>query len=301
MVTRLLEQFGPSVTPRAVRIIITVTSILSIFAALADGLLHHLGLPGLEGLLTLTMWGITHGLIWQPFTYFFISPTYGAGVSFGMIISLLFQMYILWIAGTALVERVGEKPFLRLYLLSGVLAGLTALAMMTLTGTQVPIAGAWPSILAVLIVWAMLYPDTQILLFLTIPVKTMWLIFGYLGIVLLVDLSQLNFVDLSMNIVSAGTAYLYATAAWGMSSPFTWSRPLDDKLNGFGETLRTRFSRHHSSSSSKIVYLWGKEPPQSDEDFLEAMLTKISQHGERSLSWRERRRLHRISRSKRKQ
>ncbi len=296
MRSSLLEQFGPTLTPKTIRILIIITAVTSLTAALLDRVFRHLtGLPGLEGLLSLSYWGVTHGLIWQPLTYFFITPTFGLGVTFGLILTVIFEMYLLWIAGTAVLERVGERPFLHLYLTSGIVTGVAVLFLMAITEVHIPLAGATAPILAVLVVWAMLYPDMQMLLFLTIPVKVRWLIFGYLAIVLFVALAQLDVFNLVFNLAAAGTGYLYATIAWELNSPFAFSQHLDAKLNQLGTKLRAR-----QRSSSKIVDLWGRAPAQNDDDFLEAMLTKISAQGEKSLTWRERRRLARISKSKKR-
>ncbi len=296
---RLLEDFGPRYTPKAVSMLITVTSLISLFSALGDGLLRHLsGLPGIETFLSLSLWGIHQGFFWQPLTYLLMVPNHELGVTFGMILSLLFQMYLLWIAGTALCERTGPSPFLRLYLISGLLAGLAALVVMATTGYVGAIAGPWPALLAILVAWAMLYPDTQMLLFLTIPVKTMWMIFGYLAIILLIDLSQSSWVDLTINVVAAGTAYLYAIVAWGFTSPFSLTHSFDRRLHQLGNSIHSRFFER--DTSSKIVHLFGKKDAQDDDEFLEEMLTKISDKGENSLSWRERRRLNKISKTRRK-
>lgn len=295
MRTELLQQWGPSYTPKVIRFLITITAVTSLSAALLDKLLRHLtGLPGLEGILSLSYWGISHGLLWQPVTYLFVTPTFGLGVTLGLIMTLLFQMYLLWIAGTAVLERVGPSPFLRLYLASGILTGLAVLLVMVLTETHLPLAGPSAPILAVLVVWAMLYPDMQLLLFLTIPAKIRYLVFGYLAIVLFIDLAQLNLIDLTLNLVAGGTGYLYGTVAWELQSPFAFSQRLDAKLNELGLCLRSR----RSSSSSKIVNIWGQAPKETDDEFLDAMLTKISAQGERSLSWQEKRRLSRISKNK---
>ena len=300
----LLEQsFGPSSTPKVVQLIIGITTLTTLILALTEGLISYLtGFPGLASFLCLSYQGVTSGFLWQPLTYFFIYPTFGSGLTLSLIITLAFQMYLLWITGSALVERLGTHAFTTLYFAAGLLSGLVAIAAMGLSGTHTVIWGVTAPLLSILIVWTMLYPDTELMLLLTFPVKAAWLIFGYLVAILLIALSHLDIVTICFYLTSTVVGYLYATMRWGLQSPFPATHRVDDKLNRCGEWLVHRWERVRYSSS-KIVPLHPEPEDRAsdDEEFLDTMLTKISKYGEDSLSWRERHRLNRISKTKDRQ
>lgn len=288
---RLQESIGPFSTPQVIKALILITTLTTIIVALTDGLMQSLlGVP-LDSLLSLSYWGVTHGLLWQLVTYIFLYNSLGYGITLSLIISVLFQMYLLWVIGSALVERYGTRHFLQLYLGSAVIAAMMALLVMSMTGYYTVIGGATGPILAMLIAWSMLNPESEFLLFLTIPVKAKWLIYGYLAMVFLVDLSQGDLVDMVYIFTSAIVGYLYGLWAWELSSPFEPLLPLDHNLLSFKKIFVTQ-----RSYDGKIIPLDQRQA--DDEQFLDDMLTKVSAQGEKSLSWRERRRLSKISKSK---
>ncbi|MDP1835960.1 MAG: rhomboid family intramembrane serine protease [Chlamydiales bacterium] len=288
---RLQESIGPSSTPQVIKVLILITTLTTIIVALTDSLVHSLlGVP-LDTLLSLSYWGITHGMLWQLVSYSFLYNSFGYGITLSLIISVLFQMYLLWVIGSALVERYGTRHFLQLYLGTAVVSALTALLVMMATGYYTIIGGATGPILAMLFAWSMLNHETEFLLFLTIPVKAKWLIYGYLAMIFLVDLSQGDLVNMAYIFSSAIVGYLYGLWAWELSSPFEPLLPLDNSLLALKNLFVTQ-----RSYDGKIIPLDQRQA--EDEQFLDDMLTKISAKGESSLSWRERRRLSKISKYK---
>ena len=69
---------------------------------------------GLENLLALSLDGVRHGFLWQPFTYMFIH---------GGIWHLAFNMFTLYFLGPETERAMGSKHFLAMYLICGLLAG----------------------------------------------------------------------------------------------------------------------------------------------------------------------------------
>ncbi len=297
-------QLGPSFTPKIVRTLILITALATLISALTEAMIGKLlGIPGLQWWLSLSLEGLGHGLVWQPLTHFFIQPAPWGGLSLGLVIQLLFYMYLLWVLGSAIVQRVGNMPFLRLYLISGFIAGMAAIMVMLLTGTHARIAGSAPAIYAVLVVWSMFNPEAELLLFLTFRVPGKWLVFGYLGALALIQTAQLDLINLAITLGGTGSGYLYATLAWGGCSPFPLTHSLDHRLNHIGQNLHGRLVKIFSSGSfqSKVVdFKTGKPVDKSADDdaFIDAMLAKISRSGEDSLTWRERRRLNKASKRK---
>jgi hypothetical protein len=211
-------------------------------------------------------------------------------------------MYILWILGSAILDAVGTKSFLRLYFFSGIGAGILALATMYLTRRYSIVAGPFPSILATITVWSMLNPDANVLLFFLFPIRAKWLFAGILGSILLVNISQGDIVSLVLYFSGALLGYLYAVLAWDLKSPFAWTHRFDRFLASCAEKMRTGTAKAQEiGRQAKILDIQTGKPIQDDESFVDAMLTKIAKKGEKSLTWRERHRLNSISARKRDQ
>lgn len=100
--------------------------------------------------------------LWQIFTYAFLH---------GGIIHLLFNLFTLWMFGCDVERVLGGKKFILFYLISGVGAGLCHLLFNA--HSPVPVIGASGAIYALLVAFALLFPDRVItlLLFLVLPVQ----------------------------------------------------------------------------------------------------------------------------------
>lgn len=278
---------GPEETPSAIKQMILATVSIAILAALTEPLFTQIfGIPGLQTLLSLSWFGIRHYFLWQPLSYLFVQANGSSGITFPFLIGLAFNMYILWIMGTAVLGVVGTKPFLRLYFFSGIGAGLLALFVMYLTGRYGILAGPLPSILAIMTVWTMLNAEASLLLYFLFPIKAKWLLAGVLGGILLVNISQGDWISLVLYFSGALLGYLYGVVAWGLTSPFAWTHGFDRLLGSW------------KSKKTKIIDIRTVMPIEDDERFVDAMLTKIAKKGEKSLTWRERRRLNSISQRK---
>lgn len=303
-----LSNWGPSTTPSTIKQLTLATCIIAILSAAIQTLFDQFGLtPGPQDLLSLSWRCVAKGYVWQPLTYLFIQESMPNGLTFFYLLSLFFSLYMLWILGTSIIEMVGKGPFLQLYFGSGIMAGLIALALMPLTGDYTRLAGNAPSLLALLIVWSMAFSEAEVMLFFLIPIKAKWLVAGVIGAILLVTLSHLDFSSLFLYLSSILIGYGYATIAWGWHSPFPQTEPLDCWLASFGMRLRQKapkWKHTHSSKTStsnekeKIIDMHTGKSLSDDDAFVDAMLAKISKHGESCLSWHERRRLQQISERK---
>jgi membrane associated rhomboid family serine protease len=105
---------------------------------------------------------ILSGEIWRLVSWFFVQ-----GDPFG----LLFVALMLWWLGPQLVYAWGEKRFVLRLLGITVGASLvtTALAVVW-PEARAPHLGAWPTINALIVSWALLYPDRQVNLWGILPV-----------------------------------------------------------------------------------------------------------------------------------
>ncbi len=271
-------RLGPSSTPKPLKFLILSTLIISILAALGDHFFPYtLGWTSPQQLLSLSLWGDHHFFIWQFLTYLFVHPLTN-GISFSFLISLAFNTYLLWTIGATLIERRGLVHFLLLYFLSGLAAALAVFGLQILTQTPLPLAGNLTSIYALLIGWIYLFPEARLFLLLAVPVKAKWLILTVLGANLLIDLTIGNWIYSCAYASAALFSYFYCLLFWRYRKPKDASTYARAKVYDF--------------KTGKAIL--------KDEEFLEAMLTKISMNGKESLSWSERWRLRRISKKRKK-
>lgn len=300
-------QFGPEFTSPTIKNLIVYTCAISIVSSLINAVFTQLfGVSGPEDWLSLSWHGLTNYYIWQPFTSLFVHYSAGHGITFSSLITLLFQMYLLYIIGSQVLERVGRKPFLRLYLISGIIAGLASLILLRMIGHYDVLSGPSSALLAVFTVWALMYPEAELLLFFLIPVKAKWLITGMLGILLLISFSTLDFASFTMYFFGAVTGYLYGLIAWGLHMPYKGFANFEALVSKGSDKIRNLYmpkskkeKRGEQMPKSKIYDISTGKPMMDDDSFIDTMLEKISKHGRQSLTWEERKRMDEISEKKR--
>ena len=112
---------------------------------------------------------LLQGQVWRVISFIFI-PFSG-----GSILSVVLGIYFTWFIGTALEREWGDFRY-TVYLLSGVLG--TVLGCL-LTGVT---ASTYCLSLSLLLAFAMLYPEVQLLLFFVIPIRVKY--FGVFAAVL---------------------------------------------------------------------------------------------------------------------
>lgn len=103
-----------------------------------------------------------NGAVWQLLTYAFLH---------GGFFHLLFNLFTLWVFGGDVERLLGPRRFLGYYLFSAVGAALFHLIFYP--GSMVPVIGASGAIYAVLVAFALFFPDRVItlLLFFVLPVE----------------------------------------------------------------------------------------------------------------------------------
>ena len=108
--------------------------------------------------LALSRYFLLRGQIWRIITFAFI-PSYG-----GSILSAVLGIYFTWFIGTALEQEWGDFRY-TVYLLSGMLGTVLACLLTGVTGSTYCLS------LSLLLAFAMLYPEVQLLLFFVIPIR----------------------------------------------------------------------------------------------------------------------------------
>lgn len=299
-------RWGPAQTPQIIQQLILITCVATILSALIDSPISSIfGIPGPQDLFSLSWYGFQNWFIWEPITYLFVQYTGAQGITFFFIIALLFNMYMIWVLGSSVIERTGPYSFIYFYLLCGAIAGVVALFFMSMTGHYAVLSGPTAPILALLMVWAMFYPENELLFFFLFNIKAKWLIAGIVGAIVLVCLSQGDIVNLMFYFTALGSGYIYGVLAWELQGPFAITHRFDRMLAALGASCRVLKAKvaekiEKKATAPKIVDMNTGKPLTNDDQFIDAMLAKISKEGEKSLTWTERQRMRQISEKKRK-
>lgn len=305
--TSTTTSWSPASTPKALIYLLSCIAVISLVSSLLDGIfVYYLEMNGPQSLLSLSWNGLKQGYLWQPLSSLFVLSSGNAGLSLSFFLELFFDLYIIWIMGGTLIDRLGSSPFFRFYFFCGILTGLLTLACMPLVGQYMSLAGPTAAVIAIMTVWTMLLPESELLLFFMFPVKAKWLFSALFGIFLLINLSHFSFIAAIFNLLSVLIAYIYATAVWGLHSPFAITSGIDNFFIRLGEKLRSinfigklfKQKKPVADKESKIYDFHSGSPILDDDAFMDEALDKISKFGEKSLTWSERARMKKISEKK---
>ena len=282
-------KFGPKYTPKPIKVIIIITAVLSILSAVIHPSSWTIT-PNF--LLSLSLTGFKHYFLWQLITYLFIVPS--RDLSFSFLLHLAFNLYLMWFIGSAIIEQKGEKKFLFLYFIGGIISAFIALLIMHLGYPFYIMGGNSIGLYICMIAWIMLFPDLKLLLLFAIPVVTKWLIPGIIAINLLVDLSNRDFVNFTSYLFASFFGYFYTLINWKVMSPFPFLRKFEEKII-YSKILQKRKKIKKFFKSKVYDFKSGEPIVDNDEIFLNEMLEKISKHGEDSLTKKEKKKLKKIS------
>jgi membrane associated rhomboid family serine protease len=149
---------------------------------------------------------VVHGLrVWQLFTYMFLH---------GSVTHWLFNMLTLWMFGAPVEGTWGTQRFLRYYVYCGIAAGVCDVVVRSalphpsyppLPGT----IGASGAIFGLLVAYAVLFPDTPVLMFLLFPMKAKTMVMIFIGIALLMSFGPNTGVATIAHLGGAAFGYLY--------------------------------------------------------------------------------------------
>lgn len=225
---------------------------------------------------------ITHGQIWRLFTYDLLhATTTGHGSTIDFPWHLVCNMYLLYILGRKVADVHSEREFLLLYTLSAVFSGAFYLLWGYITNENHSAIGASGAVSAILVVYAMRWPNDSWLFFYVIPVTSKWMAIIYAGMDLYPMLKQLGGDENASRIAHSAHiggmlfGYMYMRRRWNLESLLgDWSL---SRL--FKRRPKLRVVREPDRSPSDL---------QVDEDQLQArldeLLAKISEHGQASLT-----------------
>ena len=198
-------------------------------------------------------------MIWQFITYMFVHVDFW---------HLFINMLMLWFFGPAIEQAWGRNRFLTFYFFTGIGAALCSLVL----SYNSIIIGASGAIFGLLVAYAMMFPETIILVFFILPMKIKYAVFLFAGIELwMVSQSPGDGIAHFAHLGGALFGYLYLKSGW----------------------LRRQLAYISIDSFKDWRSSKNKQRQQlSQEEFnrrVDIILDKISKHGMDSLTKEERR------------
>jgi len=152
---------------------------------------------------------IHYKFIWTLVTYMF---THG-GMS-----HIIFNMLGLFFFGPQLEHRMGSWEFLTFYMVSGILSGLFSLIFYIIVGYNVFLIGASGALFAVLLAFAVYFPNAVVYLFFVIPVKTKVMVLLFTAIELFQEIFGINGgIGHLTHLAGFGFAFLYFIIRIGLN------------------------------------------------------------------------------------
>jgi membrane associated rhomboid family serine protease len=216
---------------------------------------------------------------WEAYTLL----TYGFAHSLGGpkqpgVLHIIGNMFVLWMFGSEVERHYGKTKFVAFYLTAVVVSGLFWSLCEDVAGTRGTVIGASGATTALVILFALNYPNLDILFMFAIPMK-MW-VFG--AIIVAGDawgaMKQEGDVAFTVHLGGAAYAWLFYKTNW---SPALW---LFDSAKSIARNQPKL--RVHA-------------PEDEEEDSLsqqvDRILEKIQRKGQDSLTWKERRTLEKAS------
>lgn len=232
-------KIGPTKTPIIIKIILGITIFLSVLNALT---LPFLKTNILSYLFGLSLSGAKNYYFWQLLTYNFLQPSIGFNINF--IFDILFNLYLLWVIGVSLIDRISQLQYIIFYILSSLFSASVMLFIMSLGYPAYIFTGISISLYSTLMAWMMLNPpDTRIFLFFAIPMKHYYLVLGLIGINLFTSLSHYQMVNFCGYIASVIFSYFYSVIIWSRFSPFQSLNKMESLLINLFRPLINKFRR----------------------------------------------------------
>ena len=152
---------------------------------------------------------------WQFFTYQFVH---------GDFFHLAFNMLALFFFGVPVERKIGTKEFILYYLLIGTIDGVLSFLVYAVTGFYIiSLVGASGAIFGVLLLYAVIYPNSVVYLWAVIPVPAPLLILGYAVIELISIFSLGDGVAHLTHFIGLIAGWVYIRIRFGIKPLKVWN------------------------------------------------------------------------------
>ncbi|MEO1618988.1 MAG: rhomboid family intramembrane serine protease, partial [Planctomycetota bacterium] len=275
-----------SQSPKSMTIILVVITVAVFLVDMVTGTTDKNGIPDS----VLVPWfGCWKETLLKPWMYFQFL-TYGFLHAQENLTHVGFNMFGLFIFGRAVEQKIGGQEFLKFYLLSILAGGIVGCLTYWVMGVPLGVViGASGGVMAVTILFACYYPNTNILLMMVFPVKawivaTIFVVYNLYGSLSMLTGADRGNTAFTVHLAGIAFAFLYVKLGWSFSR-------LD--FSGYQKSIersvrRTKLKLHDPDTKLH------KENQEVDQ-----ILAKIHASGEQSLTRAERRTLEAHSRRQR--
>ncbi len=222
---------------------------------------------------------VLQGQIWRLLTYAFLHSTESP-------YHILFNMMLLFMAGSKLQSQLGGREFLWFYLLACIASAVMYLLWGAITNSMHSALGASGGVSAVLMVYALYWPRERWLLMMIIPMPIMGIVLLYAAFDILPMLNQLGGNAPSDNVAHAAHiggllfGYLYFSNRWQVTS---WLPNLPNRVI-LKRKPKLKVHRPEPEPQAHPP----KPVPADVAVRVDQILAKISEQGESSLNDEER-------------
>lgn len=255
--------------------------------ALAGPILQKFDIP-IQYYLGLSLHSISRGFVWTLLTYPFTYSTYNL---FDLIFRLGMDLLLLWFFGSVVIDRIGSKCFAILFFGSTLVGGLAATGALYVFHSPF-FSGPSPALIALYTSWAILHakgsPNSSLIRF---P----WLVAILIGGSLLLDLWARQWPTFFADLAGVLFGYFFCITAERAESSIQWLRPLEVRIH---RALERRHASQKKPFDSKVIDFRTGQPILDDDQFMDAMLARISLYGEEVLTPNEKNRMRQISAKK---
>ena len=253
----------------------------------------------------LNMWGalepdkVAQGQLWRLVTYACLHDTTTPW-------HIVFNMLVLWMFGPVIEDRWGRREFLAFYLTAAVAAGLCHLAFGYVMQDPTGAVGASGAMMGIMMAFALYHPHAPITIFFLLTLEARWMIVIYIiydAFPILQALSgrgsRSDGIAHAAHLGGLAFGYLYCRSGWKLTGWLTQRG---------GPSLGQRFSRWWTRPALRVYQSPVERSPerprtpqfQSPRDLehkVDAILKKIKDEGEASLTEEERTLLREASRA----
>lgn len=245
--------------------------------------------PLLNMWFTLDSTKVFQGQIWRITTYDFLHST-------DSIWHIFFNMFLLYLAGKPVADKYGQLEFLWFYLFAGAFSAVFYIAWGLLNRENVAAVGASGAVSAILVLYAMNWPQHRWYIYGIIPIPAIVLVLVSAGMDLMPMLRQIttgvrtDHIAHSAHIGGMLFGYLYYRNRWRLSelTPTNWIR--------IKRKPKLKVHRPVESPPQPEAPAPKQPIPAEISQRVDELLEKISRSGEASLTEEERNFLHESSR-----